>query len=96
MPEVWFRVRWPDEVRTRCYSPSTIVRNYFVPGAQYPLSEFVARSREAMQAASERVRQTYGYACSSAASQLDVIEQTAKHYELTPDAHVTVEGFDEG
>jgi uncharacterized repeat protein (TIGR04042 family) len=96
MPEVWFKVRWPDATTTRCYSPSTIVRNYFVPGDAYPLREFVSRSRDAMNAASERVRQTYGYACSSAAAQLDEIERTATRFSTDPDAHVTVEGFDEG
>jgi uncharacterized repeat protein (TIGR04042 family) len=96
MPEVWFKVRWPDAVTTRCYSPSTIVRNYFVPGTEYSLLEFVSRSRDAMTAASERVRQTYGYACSSAASQLDEIERTAARYQTIPNAQVTVESFDEG
>lgn len=96
MPEVWFKVRWPDDATTRCYSPSTIVREHFETGIAYPLAEFLRRSRAAMQAASERVRQTYGYACSSAASQLSEIEHTAARYQGTPDAQVTVEGFDAG
>lgn len=95
MPELWFRVRWPDAVTTRCYSPSTIVRHYFVPGTEYPLLDFVARSREAMDAASERVRQTYGYACGSAASQLAEIERAAARYAQMPGARVAFEAFEE-
>lgn len=34
MPEMYFDVRWPDGPTQRCYSPSTIVRDCFAPGAE--------------------------------------------------------------
>jgi uncharacterized repeat protein (TIGR04042 family) len=90
-----FRVRWPDSSEQLCYSPSSTTRDFFTPGETYPLAEFLERSRRALNLASERVRQRYGYACSSAATQLQQIEQAAARFAATPDARVTVQSFDE-
>lgn len=96
MPEVYFRIRWPDASEQRCYSPSSTITQFLSAGTRYPLPEFVARSREALTLASERVRMRYGFACSSASAQLAAIEQAAQRYATTPDAQVLVEGFDAG
>lgn len=96
MPELHFRVRWPDGSRTRCYSPSSTTREFFEVGASYPLHEFVERSRRALKHASDRVAARYGYACSSAASQLAQIEQLASQYrDDDAAAAVTVEALEE-
>jgi uncharacterized repeat protein (TIGR04042 family) len=95
MPELHFRVRWPDASEQLCYSPSSSTRDFFSPGTTYPLAEFLERSRRALGLASERVRQRYGYTCSSAADQLQRIEQTAKRFADLPDACVTVQSFEE-
>ena len=42
----------------------------FEPGCAYPLAEFLVRSEEGLNRASERVRQVHGFACSSAHDQL--------------------------
>ena len=68
MPEVVFTIQFPDGMTKKCYSPSTIVLNHFHQGEEMSVTEFVARSREAFAAASERVRAKFGFACSSAAS----------------------------
>lgn len=93
MPEVVFRVRWPDESVDRCYSPSTVVEEFFVEGGVYPVAEFVGRSREALTVASERVRKKYGVGCGQAAAQYASIELRAKSF---PDAEasVVIEGFE--
>jgi len=80
MPEMRFRVRWPDQSESLCYSPSLVIKDFLEPGQSYPLEEFVSRSREALQIASERVRQKYGYTCSSAMSQLADIEAVATRF----------------
>lgn len=80
MPEMRFRVRWPDQSESLCYSPSLVIKEFLEPGKSYPLEEFVSRSREALQIASERVRQKYGYTCSSAMSQLADIEAVATRF----------------
>ncbi len=74
MPEVHFTVQLPDGSQEQCYSPSTIVRQYFKPGDEMSVSDFLTRSRSAFAAASERVRARYGFACSSASAQLQEIE----------------------
>lgn len=95
MPELNFTVRWPDQRIQTCYSPSSTIREFFAVGQAYALDEFLARSRRAFAHASERVRQRYGYACSSAASQLWQIEREAERFAQTPGAQVTVESFEE-
>ena len=81
MPEVLFTVQLPDGVEKQCYSPSTIVRNYFAEGEEMPVAEFLKRSRHALAEASERVRAKFGFSCSSAASQLADIEQWTRAYD---------------
>ena len=93
MPEVRFEVRWPDDTTTLCYSPSSTIRDYFTPGQPYALNDFVRLSQAALHLASERVRQRYGFACSSAAHQLDEIERRASQYQTDPTAMVTVIRF---
>jgi uncharacterized repeat protein (TIGR04042 family) len=83
MPELRFTIRWPDGTAETCYSPSTIVRDHFTPGTAYPMPAFLARSRTALTAASERVKQVYGSPCSLALGQLARIEAIATRYADT-------------
>lgn len=80
MPETYFDVRWPDGREETCYSPSSVVADFFQPETDYPLAEFLSRSESALMLASERVKQKYGYYCSSAADQLQRIQQTATKF----------------
>jgi len=80
MPEITLVVRYPDGVVANCYSPSTVVRQYFHAGETLPLDEFLRRSDQAFNHASERVRSKYGFACSSALAQLDTILESSRHY----------------
>ncbi len=91
MPEMYFRVAWPDGSAQRCYSPSLVIEDYLTPGERYPVAEFVRRSEEALGIASERVREKYGFACTSAAATTDDIRLKARHF---PDGEVTVVAFD--
>jgi uncharacterized repeat protein (TIGR04042 family) len=52
----------------------------FSRGEEMSVAEFLARSRQAFSAASERVRAKFGFACSSAAAQLAHIEEWARAY----------------
>ena len=91
MPETRFRIRWPDGHVEDCYSPSTIIREHFTAGTRYPLQDFVARSRQALTEASERVRARFGVGCSRAMGQLARIEENAARFAQTPNASVLVE-----
>jgi uncharacterized repeat protein (TIGR04042 family) len=92
MPEMHFVVRWPDGSQMRCYSPSLVVRDYLAVGQTYPMPDFLERSRSMLNVASERVRDKFGYACSSALDQLQVIEGRAAECETS--AEVTVLAFE--
>jgi len=80
MPEVIFTIQLPDGLTKKCYSPSTVVLDHFCRGEEMSVAEFVARSRKAFPAASERVRAKFGFARSSAASQLANIEEWTRAY----------------
>ena len=94
MPVMHFRIRWPDQSELRCYSPSLVVQDFLTPGESYALADFVARSREALGIASERVRAKFGFACSQAMDQLAEIESQAARFQDQPDARVAVVAFD--
>ncbi len=91
MPEMQFVVRWPDDTVMACYSPSLVVRDYFVVGEVYAVSDFVERSTTALGIASERVREKFGFPCENALAQLSRIVSTAERFPS--DARVTIEGF---
>jgi uncharacterized repeat protein (TIGR04042 family) len=80
MPEVYFTIQLPDGNTKECYSPSTVVLEHFSQGEEMSVLEFATRSRQALSAANERVRAMYGYGCSSAAAQLESIEQWVREY----------------
>lgn len=92
MPAMHFRLRWPDDRETECYSPSTIIKDYLIVGAAYDVDDFMRRMREALPIASERVRQKFGFACSRANDQLIVLEEIAIRFEARP-GQVTVLAF---
>ncbi|RYZ03674.1 MAG: MSMEG_0569 family flavin-dependent oxidoreductase [Myxococcales bacterium] len=76
MPEMNFRVKWPNGKVQDCYSPSYVIEDYLHEGQSYALDDFVHRARTALTIASERVLAKYGFECSSALDQLRDIEQT--------------------
>ncbi|HYQ43958.1 MAG TPA: MSMEG_0569 family flavin-dependent oxidoreductase [Polyangiaceae bacterium] len=76
MPEMHFRVRFPNGATVDCYSPSYVISDYLSEGQRYAVPDFLERARTALNVASERVRERYGFSCSSALDQLDAIEQT--------------------
>ncbi len=80
MPEVLFTIELPDGATKQCYSPSSVVREYFAEGEAMPVAEFRDRSRKALAEASERVRAKFGFSCSSAASQLAEIERFTRAF----------------
>jgi uncharacterized repeat protein (TIGR04042 family) len=95
MPEIRFRIRWPDGSAETCYSPSLVVKEFFAVGASYPLGDFLQRTRTALDIASESVKEKYGWRCSRAAAQLARIETAAKNFASVSDVRVSVEAFEE-
>jgi uncharacterized repeat protein (TIGR04042 family) len=96
MPEMRFVIRWPDGRQESCYSPSLVIKDFLREGESYPVSDFLRRSREALQIASARVEAKYGRACSLALGQLARIEAKAAEFEDQGDARVACETFLDG
>ncbi len=93
MPEINFEIQWPDGTQQTCYSPSLVVKQYFSPGEEYQLTEFVEKSRTALNIASDRVKEAYGFPCSRALGQLKQIEFTASKYKNLPEPVVLFLSF---
>lgn len=94
MPELRFRVRWPDSSVIHAYSPSSTIREALRVGHPYPIGEFVERARAALEHASQRVAQRYGFCCGHAAAQIREIENIARRFDQ-PAQTVVVEAFEE-
>ena len=93
MPEMRFRIRWPDGTPEICYSPSLIIGDYLVPGETYALADFLVLGRTALAIASDCVKAKYGVPCGRALAQLARFEAAALDFASLPDARVTVDGF---
>ncbi|WP_109832681.1 MSMEG_0570 family nitrogen starvation response protein [Reichenbachiella versicolor] len=81
MPEVNLKVKWPDNAVSDVYSPSTIVCQYFTEGDSMTVKEFVSKCTTALEHASKRVEERYGYACTSAMSSIYTVQSIAKDQE---------------
>lgn len=93
MPAMTYTVRWPDASETTAYSPSRVIREYFEPGRSYSLSEFLGLAREATGVANQRVQAKFGFACSRASEQLDMLYAQARLHADQPDARVEIVRF---
>jgi uncharacterized repeat protein (TIGR04042 family) len=84
MPETRWKIQWPDGAEEVCYSPSSIVKQYFDPNRDYELADFVDRARTALNIASDRVQAKYGRPCGLAIGQLAEIEFKAAQFNSHP------------
>ncbi len=93
MPEVRFTLRWPDGEETTCYSPSTIIGRYLSPGTTVTVEELLSRATAGFEHASRRVEERFGFRCTSASDQLDVIRGHASRFDAAQLVKVaTLEG----
>lgn len=93
MPAMHYTVRWPDATESVCYSPSLVIEDFFRPGEAYALTDFMARVREATAIANQRVQAKFGFVCSRAGDQLELLEARAQACQALPDAQVQVLAF---
>lgn len=80
MPEMTVTVRWPDGRIEECYSPSLVMHDHLESGTSYTVADFAARSTLALGIASDRVREKFGFACTSAAATTEQIARSASSY----------------
>jgi uncharacterized repeat protein (TIGR04042 family) len=81
MPEISFRIRWPDGVEEECYSPSTVIHDHLKAGQTYRVDDFATRSRTALDLAARRVEAKYGFRCSSAEAQAAKLAAAVARYK---------------
>lgn len=93
MPEIRFQIQWADGSQDVCYSPSLVIKDYFIPNQDYDLDDFVQRSQTALQIASDRVQSKYGRSCGLALEQLQEIKVKSAQYRHLPDSKVRVIQF---
>lgn len=93
MPEMIFRVQWPDGDVSDCYSPSLVVQEHLAVGTAYSVTDFASISRTALGIASDRVAARYGFPCSRAARQIADIDRRAARFAGDPAALVHVVAF---
>ena len=94
MPEMRFRVRWPDGSESLCYSPSLVIEEHLSEGGRYSLAEFRRRAATALGVASDRVRQKYGMPCARALRQIEQIHQHAASFAADEAGAVTILEFE--
>lgn len=88
MPEMTFTVRWPDGRVEECWSPSLVMWDHLVVGADYPVGEFARRTAVALEEAGERVRARYGFLCTGALAQAEAIRGRAAALDPVADVRV--------
>jgi len=91
MPAMHFIVRWPDGSKETCYSPSTAIEKYLKVQHPYTVAEFVNVTQRALAEASERVKEKFGFHCSSAMDQSAAIN--LKAIQFAPELSVIVEAI---
>jgi putative flavoprotein involved in K+ transport len=91
VPTVDITLRWADGTRQTGESPSRAIERFIVAGGAYPRDELRRRLADGLQAASDRVRERYGMACTAAAAQAQEFEAGALEHGVGPEAICRVE-----
>jgi putative flavoprotein involved in K+ transport len=91
MPRVELGIAWADGVVQRASSPSRAIERYVVAGGRYPVDELMRRLSQGFAAASERVVERFGFACTGAEEQLEALREGALKHGGGPDRHAFVE-----
>ena len=81
MPVTYVHIEWPDHKVDRVYSPSSVIKDYFKPGEDLLVDVFLAACTKGLNNASERVRQKFGYACTSGMAELQRISNLCQDYD---------------
>ena len=89
MPEVRLQLDWPDGQASTLYSPSTVILDYFKSDESLLVSELELRGIEALRAASERVRERYGFACTRTDEEASRLRQWISRYNSDDTVRVT-------
>ena len=81
MPEVYVQIIWPNEAPDRVYSPSSIIKNYFKTGDVLTVEQFQNKADEALLNASKRVKEKFGFECTSAMGEMERLKEITDKIE---------------
>jgi len=81
MPETTFTIGLPDGSQMDCYSPSSIVLDYFSEGDVLTNSIFLTKAQESLKIASDRVEEKYGFQCTGALNSLKRIQKISSNFK---------------
>jgi putative flavoprotein involved in K+ transport len=100
LPEVDFTIRWANGETFAGTSPSRAMERFIIAGAAYPQGELLRRVTDGLSAASDRVRERYGVACTQAMEESQSIAAAAAGRDpqaiaqvLVMDRHLPEEDF---
>ncbi|HET9073854.1 MAG TPA: MSMEG_0569 family flavin-dependent oxidoreductase [Solirubrobacteraceae bacterium] len=91
MPTVDIRIRWADGTVQDGESPSRVIERHITSGALYPRDELRRRLADGLAAASDRVRERFGMACTQAMAQSQEFELAALQHGGDPESLSRVE-----
>lgn len=81
MPVTYITIEWPNNEKDEIYSPSSVIIDFFSIGENININDFLVRCNEGLSEASERVRQKFGFACTSALSESNRISEKCKEFD---------------
>lgn len=81
MPEVRMQIKWPDDMTDQVYSPSSVIRDFFQEGEALSVADFEARVINALEQASQRVREVYGTRCTSARAESQRLQKIIRRLD---------------
>lgn len=97
MPEMQITILWNDGSKDKCYSPSSVITDYFQIGEVLPLNDFTARAETALKAANKRVQEKFGFGCGQAMHQIEIIKKFSNSRDLnTPVEIIAIESLNGG
>ena len=88
MPALNFDIEWPDGEVMTCYSPSTVIREYFQVGRELTIKELIDASGKSLEEAGRRIEEKFEFRCAASATQLDRISRKAAEFEAHQKARI--------
>lgn len=81
MPVTYITIEWPNNEKDQIYSPSSVIAEFFNKGEILTVDTFLIQCQKSLSEASERVRQKFGYACTSAEAESYRIKQKCQEFD---------------
>ncbi len=88
MPETYVNIKWPNGESDSVYSPSSVIENYFNKNQDIEIISFVNTCEEALNEASNRVYEKFGFVCTAAISEAQRIKN--KSEQIKTKGNVTI------